>query len=65
MDNENQIIDDTYLRERRNKYANLPITDQLDLLWHDIDNGLFGEDIKSGDFYMGIKSIKDKCPKPE
>ena len=40
------------------------IPEQLDMLWHDIDEGLFGEQAKTGEFYSTIKSIKDNAPKP-
>ena len=36
---------------------------QLDLLWHDIDNGLLGENAKTGTWYSHIKLIKEKYPK--
>ena len=41
----------------------LPIEEQLDKLFHDIDNGKFGDDAKSGLFFIGIKAVKDKYPK--
>ena len=37
---------------------------QLDMLWHDIDNGFFGENAKNGEWYQFIKGIKDQHPKP-
>lgn len=37
---------------------------QLDMLWHDINNGLFGDNAKTGEWYQYIKSIKDQHPKP-
>ena len=36
---------------------------QLDQLWHDIDDGKFGEDAKTGIWYNGIKSTKSAYPK--
>lgn len=36
---------------------------QLDLLWHDIDAGKFGDDAKTGSFYLARKAVKDKYPK--
>lgn len=39
------------------------ITDQLDLLWHDIDQGLLGAQAKTGQWYQTIKSVKDQYPK--
>ena len=52
--------DYTILR-REEGYNN--IADQLDQLWHDIDNGKFGEDAKTGIWYNGIKSTKAAYPK--
>jgi len=37
---------------------------QLDDLWHDIDDGFFGENAKNGVWYNKIKDLKDKFPKP-
>lgn len=39
------------------------IGNQLDNLWHDIDRGLLGEQAKTGNFYILIKSVKDSNPK--
>ena len=36
---------------------------QLDKLYHDIDSGKFGNDAKTGNFYLGRKAVKDKYPK--
>ena len=36
------------------------IGDQLDKLWHDIDQGKLD---KTGSFYTAIKAVKDKYPK--
>jgi hypothetical protein len=38
------------------------LRDQLDMLWHDIDNGLFGDQAKTGSFYTTIKTIKETHP---
>ncbi len=43
-------------------YPNIP--DQLDKLYHDIDNGKFGADAKTGTWYTAIKAVKDKYTKP-
>ena len=40
------------------------ITDQLDKLYHDIDDGLLGEDAKTGSWYLAVKEVKDNNPKP-
>ena len=37
------------------------IQEQLDLLWHDIDQGKLD---KTGGFYNAIKGIKQRNPKP-
>lgn len=38
---------------------------QLDLLFHDIDDGIFGDSAKDSKWYSHVKSIKTKYPKPE
>jgi len=43
-------------------YKSLP--DQLDQLYHDIDDGKFGADAKTGAWYTAIKAVKDKYTKP-
>jgi hypothetical protein len=47
--------------DQSNTYPN--ITEQLDLLWHDINSGLLGDKAKTGEFYLKIKSVKDANPK--
>jgi hypothetical protein len=47
-----------YARERVNSYEE--ITEQLDKLFHDIDEGKLD---KTGSFYLGIKAVKDSNPK--
>lgn len=37
---------------------------QHDAFWHDIDAGLFGENAKTGSFYLENKDAKDRYPKP-
>ena len=39
------------------------LTDQLDLLWHDINNGKLGADAKTGAWYLDVKSVKERFPK--
>lgn len=46
---------------RDNSYPGL--SSQLDMLWHDINNGVFGEQAKTGSFYEAIKNVKDSNPK--
>jgi hypothetical protein len=48
-----------YKNYRKQKYPLLE--EQLDMLWHSIDNGVLD---KNSDFYKKIKSIKDEFPKP-
>ena len=40
------------------------IGQQLDTLWHDINNGVLGETAKESEWYQSIKEIKDNHPKP-
>lgn len=39
------------------------IGDQLDKLYHDIDDGKLGEDAKTGTWYAAVKQVKDDHPK--
>lgn len=47
------------INNRRDSYPS--IIDQLDMLWHAIDNGTLD---KTCDFYLTIKRVKDEFPKP-
>ena len=40
------------------------ITEQLDQLFHDIESGKFGDTAKTGNWYVGISSVKNTYPKP-
>ena len=40
------------------------ITEQLDQLYHDIESGKFGADAKTGEWFVGITSVKTAYPKP-
>ena len=40
------------------------ITEQLDQLYRDINAGKFGSDAKTGEWYVGISSVKTAFPKP-
>ena len=54
----------TYNNEqyKRDRAASYPeIGEQLDKLWHDIDNGTL---TTSGDFYTAINTVKTANPKP-
>tara|TARA_B100000809_G_scaffold260431_1_gene307355 strand:+ start:269 stop:583 length:315 start_codon:yes stop_codon:yes gene_type:complete len=48
-----------YQRQREPEYPE--IGEQLDLLWHAIDDGTLD---KTSDFYTSLKATKDKYPKP-
>ena len=41
-----------------------PIGDQLDQLYRDINAGKFGSDAKTGEWFVGITSVKTANPKP-
>ena len=49
------------LYTRRLGYGDIAV--QLDKLWHDIDDGKFGEDAKTGTWFLEIKQVKDDNPK--
>ena len=40
------------------------LTNQLDQLYHDINAGKFGADDKTGEWFVGISSVKTAFPKP-
>lgn len=50
-----------YTALRQNAYPYLG--DQLDMLYHDINNGVFGETAKTSEWYNTIKDIKESIPK--
>ena len=52
-----------YQRDRKEDFRQLGIATELDLLWHDIDDGKFGDSAKTGQFYLSRKAVKDKYPK--
>ena len=47
--------------QQRAKYYT-QLKEQLDLLYHDIDSGKFGDTAKTGQFYLARKAVKDKFP---
>lgn len=49
--------------QRQQEYGNLGY--QLNLLWDDIDNGLFGDSAKNGQWYVHVKGVKDSIVKPD
>lgn len=54
-----KINETAYQRNRASEYPN--IAEQLDKLYHDINNGTL---TTSGDFYSAINAVKTKYPKP-
>lgn len=52
-----------YKNERKTQYPG--VQEQLDMLWHDIDAGKFGEEAWTGRWYMLIKNIKETATKPD
>jgi hypothetical protein len=47
-----------------NRYLEYPtVREQLGMLWHDIDQGLFGDTAKDSNFYKSILSVKNQFPK--
>ena len=52
----------TWVEFRQEQYA--PTGDQLDMLWHSIDAGEFGDTAKQSEFYIANKAVKDANPKP-
>ena len=42
----------------------ISLQDQLDQLYHDINAGKFGADAKTGEWFVGISSVKTAFPKP-
>ena len=56
-----QTIYDNNQYQRDRQYA--PTGDQLDMLWHSIDAGEFGDTAKQSEFYIANKAVKDAFPK--
>lgn len=50
-----------YQLERATSYP--LISEQLDKLYHDINAGLFGEEVKSGEFFTTLSEVKNTFPK--
>ena len=42
----------------------IDVTEQLDQLYRDINAGKFGADAKTGEWFVGISSVKTAFPKP-
>ena len=67
----NKWVSNQYQRTRvgvastgRGNWGYPDIGEQLDQLYHDIEAGKFGETAKTGDWYVGITSVKNQFPKP-
>jgi hypothetical protein len=56
-------IDKVELHPSLVRLQNWDIGQQLNLLYDDINNGLFGEAAKTGEFFEYVKNIKLKYPK--
>jgi len=56
-------LDELSAHEHQRQIRYGRIENQLDMLYKDIDAGLFGEAAKTGSFYLHIKTIKDEVPK--
>ena len=41
-----------------------PLADQLDMLYWDIQSGVFGENAKSSTWFMECSGVKERFPKP-
>lgn len=39
------------------------IREQMDMLWHLMDDGLLGDSVKQSSFYTTLKGVKDAYPK--
>lgn len=62
LQDKESVYNGAYIPERVNLYPTAQ--EQLGILWHDIDKGLFGETAKQSVFYNTIKQIKNAFPKP-
>lgn len=58
-----RMIEWTHEIAREKLYAK--VENQLDMLYKDINAGLFGEEAKTGQFYLAIKTVKETHPKGE
>lgn len=53
----------TYAEQRAVAYPKE--VEQLDMLYHDIDDGKLGEEAKTSSFYLARKEVKEAYPKPD
>lgn len=56
------VVTPAYDEARRRAYPFLE--EQLDLLWHAIDAGHFGEPAKTSSFYTTLQTVKNNNPAP-
>lgn len=54
------VIEENVVYSELRKASYPPIEEQLDMLWHAIDNGTLNE---SSEFYLKLKEVKEKFPK--
>ncbi len=59
-----RIVDETPSYDVQRQMAYDAIEVQLDALWHDVDDGKFGDDAKTGKWYNALRSTKNSYPKP-
>ena len=57
-----KILENQCKDKKSNEYPK--IGEQLDLLWHDIDNGLFSDNAKTSEWFVAVKEVKNNNPKP-
>ena len=54
-----------YRYDRQNSLSGYsPLADQLDMLYWDIQSGVFGESAKSSTWFIGCSGVKERFPKP-
>jgi hypothetical protein len=59
------LLDELNKYQRSRKLLYGEIADQLDMLFKDINSGIFGESAKQGLFYNHISQIKQSIEKPD
>jgi hypothetical protein len=58
-----EILGTTYAKPYKESRNYPGIGDQLDALYHDIDDGKLGADAKTGGWFAAVKAVKDEFPK--
>ena len=58
-----ELMGETYAKPYTMSRQYAELTDQLDQLYHDIDDGKLGADAKTGSWYLAVKAVKDEFPK--